>query len=66
MKNTPNYYILYTDGTTKEFYAPDMVSARWYFEMEGDHAYSYGQILSFGHKKPRSKRGLRERNLREV
>ena len=45
MKNeTPNYWIEYTDGTKRLYYATDGAAALHYFMMEGDHAYTYGPI----------------------
>jgi hypothetical protein len=37
------YWIEYLDGTIKEFEAENDTEAYWYFIMEGDHAYDYGE-----------------------
>lgn len=45
MKTSHNWWIIYTDGTRRTFYAKDAVEARHYFMMEGDHAYDFGKIV---------------------
>lgn len=50
MQRSPNYYIEYTDGTVKYFYAGSDSSAHNYFMMEGDHAYDYGPLKGSKHE----------------
>ncbi len=43
-KKEPNYWIEYTDGTTRTFFAENDLEAHHYFMMEGDHAHNFGHI----------------------
>jgi len=38
------YWIEYIGGERKVFEAENEKDARWYFMMEGDHAYDFGEI----------------------
>lgn len=37
------WYIIYTDGSWREFVARDQEHAHFVFMSEGDHAWTYGQ-----------------------
>lgn len=58
MKTSHNWWITYTDGSRGSFYAKDAAAARWYFQMEGDHALDYGRMYDgYEQKKARTEAG---------
>lgn len=50
MKTKIEYWLQYTNGKTIIFLADDPVHAAWIFQMEGDHAYTYGRMSDLSKK----------------